>query len=103
MLDLVDARANGDADPQGAPRPRPAFQRVLLSEVVFASVLLWVLIGGQAGALLAVGDTGWRIRTGDYILEQRRFPMRDLFTVSRPGAEWFAWEWGSDVLCSREN
>ena len=71
-----------------------------LAEVVFVSVLLWVLLGGQASVLLGDGDTGWHIRTGDYIRQERRFPTRDLFSFSRPGAEWFAWEWGSDVLFS---
>ncbi len=50
--------------------------------------------------LLADGDTGWHIRTGDYILAQRRFPASDLFSFSRPEAPWFAWEWASDVLFS---
>ncbi len=71
-----------------------------MAEIVFASVLLWLLLGGQVSALLADGDTGWHIRTGDYILSQRRFPKTDLFSFSLPGASWFAWEWGSDVLFS---
>ena len=69
-----------------------------LTEVVFVAVLLWVLVAGQASVLLADGDTGWHIRVGDYILAEGRIPAADLFSFSRPGAEWFAWEWGSDVL-----
>src|SRR5260370_21340943 len=42
--------------------------------------------------LLADGDTGWHIRTGDFILETGRVPFRDLFSFSRPGQPWFAWE-----------
>ncbi len=80
--------------------PRPPWWLPPLAEVVFGSVLLWLLLGGQASVLLADGDTGWHIRTGDYILAHRRFPTADLFSFSRPGAEWFAWEWGSDVLFS---
>lgn len=71
-----------------------------MAEIVFVSVFLWVLLGGQARALLADGDTGWHIRTGDYILSERRFPTTDLYSFSLPGAPWFAWEWGSDVLFS---
>src|ERR1051325_8706876 len=71
-----------------------------LAEVVFASVFLWVLLGGQGPALLADGDTGWHIRTGDYILSQHRFPATDLYSFSKPGEPWFAWEWGSDVVFS---
>ncbi|MBI3666412.1 MAG: hypothetical protein HY236_09355 [Acidobacteria bacterium] len=70
-----------------------------LTEVVFVAVLLWLLVGGNgAQALLADGDTGWHIRTGEYILAERRFPTTDLYSFSRLGAEWFAWEWGSDVV-----
>jgi hypothetical protein len=47
--------------------------------------------------LLADGDTGWHIRTGDYILETRRVPLEDLFSFSRAGQPWFAWEWLADV------
>ncbi|HYM11825.1 MAG TPA: hypothetical protein VEU62_13905 [Bryobacterales bacterium] len=74
-----------------------------LGEVVFASMLLWLLLGGQASVLLADGDTGWHIRTGDTILATGRFPTHDLFSFSRPGAPWFAWEWLSDVLFSLAN
>jgi hypothetical protein len=49
-------------------------------------------------ALLADGDTGWHIRTGDYILNTGHVPLRDLFSFSRPDQPWFAWEWLADVL-----
>ncbi len=44
------------------------------------------------------GDTGWHIRTGEWILANRAVPHHDLFSFSKPGAPWFAWEWLSDVL-----
>lgn len=44
------------------------------------------------------GDTGWHIRTGEYILQHHTVPRQDLFSFSRPGAPWFAWEWLSDIL-----
>jgi len=70
-----------------------------LSDVVFASVLGWLfLAGGGAVALLGDGDTGWHIRTGEYILATGTFPQQDLFSFSRPGQSWFAWEWLSDVV-----
>jgi hypothetical protein len=47
--------------------------------------------------LLADGDTGWHIRTGDYILETGKVPLQDLFSFSRAGQPWFAWEWLADV------
>jgi hypothetical protein len=48
--------------------------------------------------LLADGDTGWHIRTGDYILATGKVPLQDLFSFSRPGQPWFAWEWLADVV-----
>ena len=44
------------------------------------------------------GDTGWHIRTGEYILANHRVPAQDLFSFSKPGQPWFAWEWLTDVL-----
>lgn len=49
-------------------------------------------------ALLADGDTGWHIRTGEMTLAEGRAPRADPFSFSRPGERWFAWEWGSDVV-----
>ncbi|MCC6588846.1 MAG: hypothetical protein IT168_19275 [Bryobacterales bacterium] len=43
-------------------------------------------------------DTGWHIRTGERILDERRLPRTDRYSFSRPGASWFAWEWGSDLV-----
>jgi hypothetical protein len=50
--------------------------------------------------LLLDGDTGWHIRTGDWIRQHGAVPMQDLFSFSKPGGTWFAWEWGSDVILS---
>jgi hypothetical protein len=44
------------------------------------------------------GDTGWHIRTGEHILQQHAVPTVDLFSFSKAGQPWFAWEWLSDVL-----
>ena len=48
-------------------------------------------------ALLGDGDTGWHIRTGEYILAHG-VPARDLFSFSRAGQPWYAWEWLSDAI-----
>lgn len=70
-----------------------------LTDVFFAGLVLWMFSTnlGWSG-LLQDGDTGWHIRTGEYILDHGWPPCRDLFSFSRPGAEWFAWEWLTDVL-----
>jgi hypothetical protein len=70
-----------------------------LTDVAFLLplMLLFVKLDG-ARTLLGDGDTGWHIRTGEWILAHHRVPHTDLFSFSRPGAPWFAWEWLWDVL-----
>jgi hypothetical protein len=67
---------------------------------VFFAVLLISVFAQPAGlrALLADGDTGWHIRTGELVLSSGRPPAVDQFSFTRPGAPWFAWEWGADVV-----
>jgi hypothetical protein len=70
-----------------------------LPDLFFA--LLLPALFGQAScwqALLGDGDTGWHIRTGEYILRTGAAPARDLFSFSRPGQPWYAWEWLSDAI-----
>src|SRR5665213_3486368 len=50
------------------------------------------------GTLLGDGDTGWHIRTGEWILAHGRVPRQDIFSFTRPDQTWYAWEWLSDVL-----
>jgi hypothetical protein len=69
-----------------------------LADVLFIALFAWLLAGSGAEGLLSDGDVGWHIRAGDYILEHRSVPRTDLFTFTKPGAPWFAWEWLSDVL-----
>ena len=49
-------------------------------------------------ALLGDGDTGWHIRTGDWILANHQVPTTDLFSYTKPGEPWVAWEWLSEVV-----
>ncbi len=80
----------------------PIARRVLLPSFIdcfFIALLVWLFIAGPYGwsALLADGDAGWHIRTGQYILATHTIPKTDLFSFSRAGQPWFAWEWLSDV------
>lgn len=52
---------------------------------------------GGAETLLGDGDTGWHIRAGEWMLQNHAVPRHDLFSYTRPGAEWFAWEWLWDL------
>jgi hypothetical protein len=69
---------------------------------LFFALLLVARFGRADGwqALLGDGDTGWHIRTGEYILAHG-VPARDLFSFSRAGQPWYAWEWLSDVIFAR--
>jgi len=70
-----------------------------LTDLVFllpAFLLLVILPGTKT--LLSDGDTGWHIRTGEWILQHRAVPSVDLFSFTKPNQAWFAWEWAWDAL-----
>ena len=70
-----------------------------LSDCLFISLLMWLFATGSGwSGLLADGDTGWHIRAGEYVLDHGRPPTQDLFSFSKAGQPWFAWEWLSDLL-----
>ncbi|MCX6622508.1 MAG: hypothetical protein NTY38_15865, partial [Acidobacteria bacterium] len=56
---------------------------------------LFLFDGGRR--LFRDSDTGWHIRTGERMLEERRVPRTDPYSFTRAGEPWFAWEWGSDL------
>jgi len=75
--------------------------RVLPSFADFAFLVpLMLLFGRMDGlhTLFSDCDTGWHIRTGQWIASHRTVPMVDMFSYSRPNEAWFAWEWLSDLL-----
>jgi len=83
----------------GSVRQVPRWLVPSLSDCLFVAILLWVFAAGSGwSVLLADGDTGWHIRTGEYILDTRSVPVHDLFSFSKAGQPWFAWEWLSDVV-----
>jgi hypothetical protein len=71
-----------------------------MSDCFFMALVSWLFIFVATGwkSLLGDGDTGWHIRTGQYILAHHAVPTQDLFSFSRAGAPWFAWEWLTDVI-----
>lgn len=90
------------------PTRRPALAarwlRPSLSDVVFGALLLWLLLftihsDGTLG-LLQDSNTGYHIRTGDFILQHKSLPSGDIFSFTKPGQPWFAWEWLCAVLFS---
>jgi hypothetical protein len=73
-----------------------------LSDLFFLAILIWLFVGGGGGlgwsGLLTDADVGWHIRTGEYILDHGAVPHQDLYSFSKVGATWYAWEWLSDVI-----
>lgn len=70
-----------------------------LPDLLFLAVLLWLFVAGAGwSVLLADGDTGWHIRTGQEILRCRCVPHHDAFAFGTEGRAWYAWEWLSDAL-----
>jgi hypothetical protein len=75
--------------------------KLLPSLTDFAFLMPIVFLFGRMGGvktLLSDCDTGWHIRTGEWIVANRWVPTRDIFSFSKPGDAWYAWEWLSDVL-----
>jgi hypothetical protein len=87
-------------DVLSAPSVRWAWRLMpCLTDLAFllpAAFLFAKLDGTQT--LFADGDTGWHIRTGEWILAHGTVPTKDLFSFTKPDQPWFAWEWLWDVL-----
>src|SRR5258706_7179220 len=71
-----------------------------LADLFFIALVVWLFLSGAAGwqGLLVDGDVGWHIRTGEHILDHHTVPQHVLFSWSKPGAPWYAWEWLTDVI-----
>jgi hypothetical protein len=75
--------------------------KLLPSLADFAFLMPIVFLFGRmegVQTLLSDCDTGWHIRTGEWIVAHHGVPARDIFSFSRAGDAWYAWEWLSDVL-----
>src|ERR1700674_4916323 len=86
---------------------RPQFAVKLLPSLTDFAFLMPIafLFGRMDGVktLLSDCDTGWHIRTGEWILRNGWVPARDIFSFSKPGAPWYAGGWLSDGLFPRLN
>ena len=80
-------------------KPNPILRLMpSFTDVAFLIPLI-LLFGGLEGVrnMLGDGDTGWHIRIGDWILAHRQVPQQDMFSFTKPGQPFFAWEWLWDV------
>jgi hypothetical protein len=87
------------------PRSLSLARRLLfpsLTDLIFMIIIVLAFLFQADGwaRLLADGDTGLHIRLGDAIVAGRHVPTQDLFSFSRPGQEFFAFEWLSEVIFS---
>jgi hypothetical protein len=79
----------------------PFLLKLLPSFSDFAFVMPMAFLFGRMNGtqtLLGDCDTGWHIRTGEWIAANHAVPRSDIFSYSRAGNPWFAWEWLSDLL-----
>ncbi|HEY3836616.1 MAG TPA: hypothetical protein VGL72_08590 [Bryobacteraceae bacterium] len=69
-----------------------------LTDVAFILPLIFQFnqLGG-APSLLGDGDTGWHLRTGEWIMAHGQIPQVDVFSYTHLGKPWFAWEWLWDI------
>lgn len=66
---------------------------------VFFLVLLGILgFSAVSTTLLRDADTGWHIRNGEIIWATRSVPHVDVFSYTRAGQPWYAWEWLYDLV-----
>ena len=82
--------------------PKRFFWSPSLADFLFLSLIVWLFLAGPNGwlALLSDGDTGWHIRAGDWMRQHGTVPHTDMFSFSKPGAPWFAWEWLAELIFS---
>ena len=89
-----------DSDNALNPRYLHAWLTPSFADCFFLAILVWLFVAGpiRLESLLMDGDTGWHIRTGEFILEPG--PGAAHGFVSRTSSRMLrgiAWEWGSDV------
>jgi hypothetical protein len=68
-----------------------------IGDILFLFVLQ-LLVLTLPGYVLADGDTGWHIVSGQYILKTLSIPHQDLISATFPQAAWVAYEWLSDLV-----
>ena len=75
-------------------------QRFLIPRIadMFFAILFCFLTINFGQRLLNDGDTGFHIRTGEYIIKTFTIPRQDLFSFIEPPLSWTAHEWLSEVI-----
>ncbi|MBM3785369.1 MAG: hypothetical protein FJW30_13465 [Acidobacteria bacterium] len=85
-------------EPREAPGRAVAWLLPDLAMALGLFTLLYALVFYQAPEqFFRDSDSGWHIRAGERMIERGAVPRVDEFSFSKPGNEWFAWEWAADV------
>ena len=70
-----------------------------MTDFAFLMPVIFIFAGMHgAKTLLGDCDTGWHVRTGEWIMSHGRVPHEDMFSYTKNGQTWFAWEWLWDVI-----
>ncbi|MCE5307147.1 MAG: hypothetical protein LLG20_05860 [Acidobacteriales bacterium] len=72
-----------------------------LTDVAFILPVLFLLgFGGNGLSRMLEGDTGWHVRAGDWMRLHGQVPTTDIFSFSKEGQPWCAYEWLSEIIFS---
>src|SRR3970282_1861022 len=69
-----------------------------IGQFLFLVVFLVLTFSHAGKNRLADADTGYHIRSGEYILGTRTVPKHDMFSYHSPPLPWTAHEWLSEVV-----
>lgn len=97
---MTDRPSASEPGRNSGRKPNP-IARILpsLADVAFLVPIIFLYVRGDgARTLLGDADTGWHLRTGQWILAHGRVPDHDIFSFTKAGQPWFAWEWLWDVI-----
>ena len=72
----------------------PVSNRIILIATILFLAAIFVLSLNQISDF----DTGYHLKTGEYIVQHLTIPRYDIFSYSAQGARWIAHYWLSDVL-----
>ena len=85
-----------------SPKANPMIRLMpSLTDIAFVLPLIFLFARMQGvRTMLGDGDTGWHIRIGDWMWAHGTVPKTDMFSYTRPGAPFVAWEWLWDLGAS---
>jgi hypothetical protein len=83
------------------PQPENPWKRWLIPDLAFtlSTIMTIYCLTSFAGmqSFFRDSDAGWHIRNGEKIVATGAVPVREPYSFSKPGGDWYAWEWLADV------